>query len=61
MQAATETAPAIRPSYMAHLVIKTECYEQSIAWYRKFFDAEVVFADGFLTFPGAAPKLLRWN
>ena len=49
MRAAIETPAAIRPSHMAHLVIKTGCYEESVAWYRKFFDPEVVFADDFLT------------
>lgn len=39
-----------RPAYMAHFVIRTLKYEESVRWYTAFFDAHVVFANEMVTF-----------
>jgi catechol-2,3-dioxygenase len=39
-----------RPAYMAHFVIRTLKYEESVQWYTTFFDAHVVFANEMVTF-----------
>lgn len=41
------------PDYIAHFVIRTEAFDETLAWHRSFFDArDVYFQDGlaFLTF-----------
>jgi len=45
-----DAAPRITPSHMAHLVIRTACYREAVAWYRSVFLADVVFASDMLTF-----------
>jgi catechol-2,3-dioxygenase len=40
----------IAPARMAHFVIRTNRYAACVAWYQKFFDAEIVFASDEATF-----------
>ena len=45
--------PRSKPSYMAHFVVRTAKFEETLGWYRRFFDAEDVFVSeqlAFLTF-----------
>ena len=39
-----------KPAYFAHFVIKTSKYEQAVAWYKPFLQAEIVFANARATF-----------
>lgn len=48
-----EGKPRSKPSYMAHFVVRTAKYAETLDWYRKFFDADDVFVSdelAFLTF-----------
>lgn len=38
------------PRYMAHFVIRTNRFEESVAWYESFFDTECVHSRDGLTF-----------
>lgn len=40
----------VSPHHIAHYVIRTNRYEESVAWHKAFFDADVVFANEFITF-----------
>lgn len=46
----TGTTKKVVPSHMAHYVIRTRRYAESVAWYCTFFQAEVVFANDFISF-----------
>lgn len=52
----SETVPAsaskakAKPAYMAHFVVRTARYDETVSWYMRFFDAKTVHADGNLTF-----------
>ncbi|BAI98785.1 putative biphenyl-2,3-diol 1,2-dioxygenase III [Sphingobium sp. TA15] len=51
MVSATESSGRrVRPHYMAHFVIRTSRYDESLAWYQRFFDTETVYAQDGLTF-----------
>lgn len=39
-----------RKPYIAHFVIRTAKYQESVAWYRVVFEAKVVFANDMVTF-----------
>ena len=40
----------VYPAYMAHFVIRTVRFEESVAWYKKFFMAQNVYTQDGLTF-----------
>lgn len=39
-----------KPSYIAHFVVRTNKYEETLDWYRRFFEAEDVFVSDELSF-----------
>lgn len=52
----SDATPAVakgKPAYMAHFVVRTSKYQETLDWYRTFFDAKDVFVSdelAFLTF-----------
>lgn len=38
------------PKYIAHFVVRTSRFAESVAWYTAYFDAEVVYSQDGLTF-----------
>lgn len=50
MRPDTNRPARVYPAYMAHFVIRTVRYEESLAWYRTFFLAQDVYTHDGLTF-----------